>query len=469
MSDEHNEKHDKNQKNSEKPQQYFVEGYFDTAYSMPAETDPTHSYQIKASSALPAFPPLNDRDPDGDKLRSARPLILILVGLLAALLLLTVIRFALRYDLTISRENGTIHITIHRKAGSEALLDGVIPTQAGTEGVVENDGSTVQPSPGSHEYDSRAFELAGIPSDQPELTYQQVYKNCIDSMVSVYSFFKDSQKTGAGVILSADGYIITNNHLIDGSTNVVVLTSDGSEYQAALVGRDSVSDLAVLKIDATRLKPAQFGDSDLAEVGDSVLAIGNPLNKTLSMTDGIISAINRNVGFNGYYITLIQTNADINEGSSGGALINRFGQVIGITNMKIVSVNNTIEGMGFAIPMKEAKPIIEELMLRGFIAGRPSLGILVEDITAVASVFYKLPTGVYIVSLYENSDAYRQGLLQGDIIVAANGIKIENREALYAVLNSLGVGDSVTLDIYRISQNQYYTVQVALMDASSFD
>jgi hypothetical protein len=147
MSDEHNEKHDKNQKNSEKPQQYFVEGYFDTAYSMPAETDPTHSYQIKASSALPAFPPLNDRDPDGDKLRSARPLILILVGLLAALLLLTVIRFALRYDLTISRENGTIHITIHRKAGSEALLDGVIPTQAGTEGVVENDGSTVQPSP----------------------------------------------------------------------------------------------------------------------------------------------------------------------------------------------------------------------------------------------------------------------------------------------------------------------------------
>ncbi len=270
------------------------------------------------------------------------------------------------------------------------------------------------------------------------------------------------------MILSADGYIITNNHLIDGSTNVVVLTSDGSEYQAALVGRDSVSDLAVLKIDATRLKPAQFGDSDLAEVGASVLAIGNPLNKTLSMTDGIISAINRNVGFNGYYITLIQTNADINEGSSGGALINRFGQVIGITNMKIVSVNNTIEGMGFAIPMKEAKPIIEELMLRGFIAGRPSLGILVEDITAVASVFYKLPTGVYIVSLSKTA-TLRQGLLIGDIIVAANGIKIENREALYAVLNSLGVGDSVTLDIYRISQNQYYTVQVALMDASSFD
>ena len=312
-----------------------------------------------------------------------------------------------------------------------------------------------------------------IPQNIPQegaLTLQQIYQKMIPSVVSIINVSRQGTGTGTGIVMTEDGYVITNHHVVDGAETLTVLLDDGVEYTAALVGADAVSDLAVLKIEKTGLVAAEFGDSALVQVGDTVVAIGDPLGIELrgTMTDGIISAINRDVTTNGRTLTLLQTNAQLNNGNSGGPLINIQGQVIGINTMKMGSYySGSVEGIGFAIPVSIAKPIIDELIEKGYVSGRPALGIQGDAVPGYARTYYRLPAGVYVSYVAPASDAYAKGLQEGDIITAINGENITSIDELNTVKNQFVAGDMVTLIIYR--SGKYYEAQIVLMDQNDAD
>ena len=306
--------------------------------------------------------------------------------------------------------------------------------------------------------------------EEDALCLQDIYSSVIDSVVSISSMTSSGTSSGTGIIMSQDGYVITNHHVITGALVISVLTNDNQEFEAALVGSDEMSDLAVLKIDARGLKAAEFGDSSKLRVGDSVVAIGDPLGVQLrgTMTNGIISAINRDLTVGDRTMTLIQTNAALNNGNSGGPLINCYGQVIGINTVKMSSyytATASVEGLGFAIPISVAKPIIDELIENGYVAGRPAIGISGDSLPSYYRTYYRLPDGVYVTSVNEGSDAKAKGIREGDIVTAINGERISSIDELNTVKNQYAAGDEVTLTVYR--SGTYYEVTVTLIDQAT--
>ena len=306
--------------------------------------------------------------------------------------------------------------------------------------------------------------------EEGALCLQDIYSRVIDSVVSISSMTSSGTSSGTGIIMSPDGYVITNHHVISGALVISVLTNDNREFEAALVGSDEMSDLAVLKIDARGLQAAEFGDSSKLRVGDSVVAIGDPLGVQLrgTMTNGIISAINRDLTVGDRTMTLIQTNAALNNGNSGGPLINCYGQVIGINTVKMSSyytASATVEGLGFAIPISVAKPIIDELIENGYVAGRPAIGISGDSLPTYYRAYYRLPDGVYVTSVNDGSDAKAKGIREGDIVTAINGEVISSIDDLNTIKNQYAAGDKVTLTIYR--SGAYYEVTVTLVDQAT--
>lgn len=315
----------------------------------------------------------------------------------------------------------------------------------------------------SHSYVS----AENIPSQAPgAMSLQDIYEKVIPSVASISCQQAGGSSSGTGIVMTQDGYVITNYHVIDDAAQIEVLVNGGQEYPAQVVGGDEVSDLAVLKIEAEGLSPAEFGDSEVLRVGDQVVAVGDPLGAELrgTMTDGIISAINRDLSVDGRRMTLLQTNAALNTGNSGGPLINCYGQVIGINTIKMSGSKfaASVEGLGFAIPVSIAKPIVEELILNGYVSGRPAIGILGDELDSRAQFFYNLPAGVVILSLEESSDACAKGLEVDDVIVAVNDVRITTLEELAAAKGDFVSGDEITLTIYR--RGTYYKVAVTLMD-----
>ena len=300
------------------------------------------------------------------------------------------------------------------------------------------------------------------------LSLQEIYKKCIGSVVSITASAQSGKSSGTGIVLSADGYLITNHHVIENAQVIAAQTSDDRQFQASIIGSDEASDLAVLKVDATDLQPAEFGDSGKLAVGDRVVAIGDPLGAQLrgTMTSGIVSAINRDLEVNDRTMTLIQTDAALNNGNSGGPLINCYGQVIGINTMKLRSYySTTAEGLGFAIPMAVAKPILEELMENGYVAGRPAIGISYDTLPLAFRIYYNLPEGVYISAVYDGSDAQAKGVAAGDIITAVNGMRVTSIDELNRVKNQFTAGDSITLTLYN--GGSYRDVAVILIDQAT--
>ncbi len=267
---------------------------------------------------------------------------------------------------------------------------------------------------------------------------------------------------GSGIIATADGYIITNAHVIDGATSLKVVTYDGTTYEAELVGSDSITDLAVIKVDATDLTPAEFGSSSDLQVAEEVMAVGNPggMEFSSSVTMGYVSALNRVVqDSSGLNMTYIQTDAAINPGNSGGALVNMKGQVVGINSAKIVKEG--YEGLGFAIPIDDAQPIISDLKAYGYVRDRAALGVTVQYIDSITARFNGLPTGMYIVDI--SSDSVRSaGIEDGDVIMQIDGQDITSSETVTAVVTSKKPGDTVTLEIGRPSTGEIFNAEVTL-------
>lgn len=279
---------------------------------------------------------------------------------------------------------------------------------------------------------------------------------------SPFSYFGGGSSTstasGSGIIISSDGYIVTNNHVVDASSssyynvseakNVKVkLYDDDTVYDAKIVGKDAKTDLAVLKIDAQNLQPAEFANSSEVQIGEFVMAVGNPLGLENSITDGIISAINREVSSSdGTVYTCIQTNAAINSGNSGGALVNSEGKVIGINTLKLSG--SDIEGIGFAIPINSTLDIIDELIDHNKVL-RPYIGIATIDLDESTAKKNNLVVGVYIKSIENFSAAEKSGLKVGDVIIKANGNSISTFDELEKAKNSLKIGDELTLTVNR--------------------
>ena len=306
---------------------------------------------------------------------------------------------------------------------------------------------------------------ANIPEDVG-LSLQEIYQKNIPSVVSITSQSREGSSTGTGVILSDRGYIVTNAHVVEDASSVSIQLTDDRVFQASLIGADEITDLAVLFIEADSLVPAEFGDSSMLRVGDTVTAIGDPLGVEFrgSFTDGIISAINRDVAMEGRTMSLIQTNAALNSGNSGGPLINCYGQVIGINTMKIGAFTDSagVEGLGFAIPSATVKDVVDQLIDQGYVSGRPTLGLTGEGLSTFYQRYYRLPAGLYITGVETGSHAAEVGIEPGDILVAIGDTRILSMDDLNTVLYNHAVGDTVTALIYR--GGQQYNVELTLSE-----
>lgn len=308
------------------------------------------------------------------------------------------------------------------------------------------------------------------------------------SIVKIYTYSnysdyaaKRAVGTGSGIVLNEDGYIATNAHVLEAEGYHRIETMDGEYYEAKLIGRDTKTDIAVIKVNAPDLTPATLGDSDEAVVGETVIAIGNPANLAGTVTDGIISAVDRKIRSDstGFEMTCLQTNAEISPGNSGGALVNMYGQVIGITSSKYVS--SDLEGLGFAITINEAAPVIEDLIKNGFVPGRFRIGIHLLDMSSTTKkeaieerIGITLPDdfkGIYIDEIDKDCDIAKTELKSGDFIVAINGKSVSTYDELYETISSqYEAGDKVPATCARIDKSgdvSYYEIEFKLMEDTS--
>lgn len=259
---------------------------------------------------------------------------------------------------------------------------------------------------------------------------------------------------GSGFVISSDGYILTNYHVVDGVSDIKVTFQDGTSYDAVFVGGEEENDIAVLKIEATGLSPVVIGDSSKLHVGDPVMAIGNPLGElTFTLTDGLVSALDRPLTIsNGVVINMLQTNTAINNGNSGGPLFNMYGEVIGITSAKLSNSSSseaTIEGLGFAIPINDVKDMVTSIIEHGYVTGKPYLGVTLATVTESDHQRYGMALGVYVNSVEEGSAAQKAGLVQGDIITAIGDKAVAQISDLKTAMKAYQAGDTATFTLDR--------------------
>ncbi|HJF52960.1 MAG TPA: trypsin-like peptidase domain-containing protein [Butyricicoccus pullicaecorum] len=361
-------------------------------------------------------------------------------------------------------------------AAACVLLVGGIAIGSSMSGGADNNSSSVSATSVNSNLPSVNISSPTTTSNSTNdgLSGEEIYAKVSPSVVSIQAVNLTSGEggTGSGVIMSADGYIITNNHVVvDENTGVqqdkiTVYMSDGTSFPAEVIGLDEQTDLAVLKIDpaGTTLTPAEFGDSNSLLVGEEVYAIGSPggLDLANTITGGHISALNRDITIDDRVMSLIQTDAAINPGNSGGALINKYGQVIGITSAKLGI--SYYEGLGFAIPMDTVKPIVDELIQNGYIAGRPQIGISGQNVSEQQSAAYGIPQGVRVINVDSRSNAAAAGVQANDIITGINGTEVTDMDGVNAVKDELSAGDKITLTLYRMSTGKTFTVSFALND-----
>lgn len=299
------------------------------------------------------------------------------------------------------------------------------------------------------------------PTVEGTLTPGAVYAQNVQAVVAIsnqalttniYGQVSQTASSGSGFIISEDGYVVSNYHVVEGASKLSVLTSDGKEYDAQLVGYDAANDLSVLKIDAQGLAYVKLGSSDALSVGDQVMAIGNPLGElTSTLTVGYVSAKDREVNTDGTYLNMLQTDAAINSGNSGGPLFNSYGEVVGITTAKYSGTSNsgaTIEGIGFAIPIDDVAGMIQDLIKQGYVSGA-YLGVMVRDMDSAVSQAYGLPMGVYVDQVTKGSCADIAGVQAKDIIIGLAGQEVASMSKLTRVLWDLKPGETTTITVYR--------------------
>ena len=295
----------------------------------------------------------------------------------------------------------------------------------------------------------------------------EIFEKVNPSVVSINVYAGTSVSpvsSGTGIVMTKDGYIITNAHVVDGGSSVNVVFNDDTQIRGTIVGADADTDIAVIKVTASDLKAAEFGDSDGLKIGERVVAIGNAGGLSGTCTQGIISGLNRDMNSGARSLALIQTSAAINPGNSGGPLVNRFGQVIGITSAKIAATD--YEGIGFAIPITDALPVIESLIENGYVTGRAVLGVQVIELNESNGPMNGLPRrGIYIATIESYSDLLNKGVRERDVIVEANGTELYSTDDLLQELEKFSPGDTMNLGIYRPETGETFHVDVKLVES----
>lgn len=338
----------------------------------------------------------------------------------------------------------------------------------------DNSSSEVSALPGLNIQDTPS-DSNTIASSDGKLSDKEIIKKVSPAVVGIecYAFGNSftPSSSGSGIIMTADGYIVTNAHVVEDAAGITVVLENGDAYAAELIGADSDTDLAVLKIEASNLTYAEFGNSDELERGDRVIAIGNPGGTVLagSTTGGMVSGLNRNINSSSPYSTsYIQVDAAINPGNSGGALVNEYGQVVGINSAKIAETD--YEGIGFAIPINEALPIIQELMQYGHVTGRAALGIQGYMINEAVAAMRRMPVGFGIEAVDPSSDLASKNVVAGDIITYINDKQVTSYDVLANELAEFKPGDTVKLTIYRSSSSggagRSFEVNVVLIESA---
>jgi S1-C subfamily serine protease len=295
------------------------------------------------------------------------------------------------------------------------------------------------------------------------LSLQEIYDKVNPSVVSVTVENDGASGFGTGIVLTEDGYLITSAHIISGADAVSVTFSSGASADALIVGEDAVSDLAVLKVEAQGLTPAEFGNADMLQVGDGVLTIGNPLGDTsaATLTQGIVCAISQGMQIGGKPVKLLQTNAILSDGNSGGPLVNGDGQVVGILSMRLGS---TAEGvsLGYAVPTSFGKEIVESIINLGYVPGRPVLPLEMEEMPAITRAYYRLPEGLYISAVEQSSELWERGVRPGDMLLALDDVAVTSQQTLTKLLSGYSVGDSVIATFYHQGTN--YVLELTLTE-----
>ena len=334
-----------------------------------------------------------------------------------------------------------------------------------------------KPPRGSGGGDARVL-IADTPAPTPAtdfsslrvLTVNEIYQRVAPCVVGIVaeSSLSAYPSSGSGIVMREDGYIITNNHVVESADVITVVLETGEELSATLIGCDAQTDLAVIKADISGLRAVEFGNSDNARPGDLAVTIGNPVGLSLqnTVTAGIISAIDRGMVVGNHQMTLLQIDASVNPGNSGGPLINEYGQVIGIISSKLMSAYSSyymLEGLGFAIPITIAAPILDELIAHGYVKGRPTIGITnATEIDEQSARYFDYPLGIMVRNLHPDCDAAAQGLAVGDIIVEVNGVPVTTIAEVNAVKAETGVGGSMTVKVFR--EGDYLEITFILAD-----
>ena len=416
--------------------------------------DRNHSYPDWVDSVYGTGP----TDPPKNRGALVALMLILIIFLCGIVTMLSLMNIRLFQELkTDKQEHQELAISFTTEP-TEEMAEQTVPTQAPS--------SMAASSPNATMYLQAAPKgIDNIPQGGG-ISLQDIYTRNIPSVVSITCQSSRSAFSGTGVILSADGYIVTNAHVVENSSAVTVQLTDDRTFSARLVGCDDISDLAVLRIDCTDLTPAQFGDSSTLRVGDTVVAIGDPLGAAFrgTYTNGIVSAINRDVDMNGRTMTLIQTNAALNSGNSGGPLINCYGQVIGINTMKIGTFTDTagVEGLGFAIPSTQVKEIVDQIISKGYVSGRPTLGISGETLSTFYQHYYRMPAGLYITEVDPGSDAARKGIQEGDMLLYLGDTRITGMEDLKTAVYDCQVGEVVEVIVYH--KGQQYKLELTLSE-----
>lgn len=328
-----------------------------------------------------------------------------------------------------------------------------------------NESSDVVSETGKSESSTSAKEISSNTGEEKVLSISEIYEKNSDSVVEIATETKQldgrmgqyvSSGAGSGVITSEDGYIVTNNHVIDGASKITVRLKNGDVFPAELVGKDSRTDIAVIKVESENLNPAGFGDSESLSVGETVVAIGNPLGELGgTVTEGIISALDRDIVIDGESMNLLQTSAAVNPGNSGGGLFNEKGELIGVVNAK--SSGSDIEGIGFAIPGNTAKEVVEQIIANGYVTGRPELGVsLIEVLDERTAMAYQVSdAGIYV-----KETTRQNGLETGDRIISIDGEKIESTADIKKIIDGHSVGDKVSIVVERNGKTEELSAEL---------
>lgn len=286
--------------------------------------------------------------------------------------------------------------------------------------------------------------------------------NCSSTSTNIFGQSTESASSGSGFIITSDGYIVTNHHVISGASKISVTLHNGDTYDATVIGSDSDYDVAVLKVDAKDLTPVTLGDSTNVNVGDTVLAVGNPLGElTFSMSQGIVSCCDRAINVDGTPFNMIQVDASINPGNSGGPLFNEYGEVVGIVSAKYSSyASQSVEGLGFAIPINDVAAMIQDIMTNGYVSNKAYLGITPGTMNEqmAAQYRYDVTKGVFIYSVEDGSAADKAGLKMGDVIMKIDGTDVDSYQELVALKKKYSAGDESTFTIYRDGKQQEVSV-----------